>query len=114
MTLALAVDILSWILICGGVFFVVVGGIGLVRMPDVYTRMHGASLIDSLGSFLLIAGLMLQAGPTLIAVKLGFLYLLIFFTSPVPTQVVAQAALTAGVRPELTEDRRGRTKAPTN
>ncbi|MEL6623472.1 MAG: monovalent cation/H(+) antiporter subunit G, partial [Pseudomonadota bacterium] len=104
--LDLIAHLASWILIVGGVFFLVTGAIGMVRMPDVFTRMHGASLIDSLGSLLLILGLMIQAGPTLVAVKLGFIYILIFFTTPVASHAVAQAALVAKVKPHLHEDRR--------
>lgn len=99
-------DLLSWALVSGGIFFTVVGAIGLIRMPDVYTRMHAASLIDSLGSGMLIAGMMIQAGPSIVAAKLAILYGLIFFTTPVAAHAVAQAALTAGVEPELAEDRR--------
>ena len=54
----LVLDIVSWALILAGSFFTVVGAIGLVRMPDVYTRMHAASVTDTLGAGLLLAGLM--------------------------------------------------------
>ena len=43
-------DILSWALLAGGSFFIIVGNIGLVRMPDLFTRMHAASLVDTLGA----------------------------------------------------------------
>ena len=60
-------DIVSWALILAGSFFTVVGAIGLVRMPDVYTRMHAASVTDTLGAGLLLAGLMVQAGLGLVS-----------------------------------------------
>lgn len=103
-----AANISSWVFIVAGAYFIVIGAIGLIRMPDVYTRMHAASLIDSLGSGLLILGLIIQAGPTLIALKLLLIYFLLFFTSPVATHAVAQASLVAGVEPLLDEDRRKR------
>lgn len=103
--LDIAADLASWILIVLGVFFLVVGALGLLRMPDIYTRAHGASLIDSLGSLLLILGLMVQAGPTLITVKLAMIYVVLFFTTPVASHAVAQAAIVAGFKPELAEDR---------
>ncbi|MGY8961163.1 MAG: cation:proton antiporter, partial [Alphaproteobacteria bacterium] len=56
----LVVDIVSWALILSGTFFVLTGAIGLVRLPDVYTRMHGAGVVDTLGAGLFIAGLMVQ------------------------------------------------------
>jgi multicomponent Na+:H+ antiporter subunit G len=99
-------DIASWVLILAGSFFVVVGGIGLVRMPDVFTRMHATSIIDTMGAALLILGMILQAGLTLVAVKLVFIFILFFFTSPVVTHALAQAALHERTKPILSEDRR--------
>jgi multicomponent Na+:H+ antiporter subunit G len=107
----LAVDILSWMLIVLGSFFTIVGGIGLVRMPDLYTRMHAASVTDTLGAGLLIFGMMLQAGLTLVTLKLLFLLGLFFFFAPVVTHALAQAALHENVEPKLAEDRRGRADA---
>jgi multicomponent Na+:H+ antiporter subunit G len=104
----LAVDILSWVLIVLGSFFTVVGGIGLVRMPDLYTRMHAASVTDTLGAGLLIFGMMLQAGLSLVTLKLLFLLGLFFFFAPVVTHALAQAALHEKIEPQLAEDRRGR------
>jgi multicomponent Na+:H+ antiporter subunit G len=101
----LALDILSWALILAGSFFTIVGAIGLVRMPDVYTRMHAASVTDTLGAGLLLAGLMVQAGLGLVTLKLLLILILFFFMGPVATHALAQAALHAGVRPQLSEDR---------
>ena len=106
-----AVDIASWVLILLGSFFTIVGGIGLVRMPELYTRMHAASVTDTLGAGFLLLGLMLQAGFTLVAVKLAFLLGLIFFLGPVVTHALAQAALHGKIEPMLAEDRRGRRAA---
>ncbi|MGI9475228.1 MAG: monovalent cation/H(+) antiporter subunit G [Hyphomicrobiaceae bacterium] len=99
------VHILSFAFIVAGSFFVLVGTIGMLRMPDVFTRMHAASVIDTLGAGFLIAGMILQAGPSLISLKLMFIFILFFATSPVATHALAQAALHAGERPELKEDR---------
>ncbi|KAB2913275.1 MAG: monovalent cation/H(+) antiporter subunit G [Hyphomicrobiaceae bacterium] len=104
---------LSWALILAGGFFTIVGAIGLVRMPDVYTRMHAASVTDTLGAGLLLLGFMLQAGPSLVLLKLVFLFVLFFFVSPVATHAVANAALHYGIKPQLAEDRRGRLDADT-
>lgn len=97
----LAVDILSWILLVVGGAFSVIGGIGLIRMPDVFTRMHAASLVDTLGAGMILLGLLLQAGFTLVGVKLLFLGLFIFFASPAATHALVKAALARGVRPHL-------------
>jgi multicomponent Na+:H+ antiporter subunit G len=106
-----AVDIASWILLLLGSFFVVAGAIGLVRMPEVFTRIHAASVIDTLGAGLLILGMILQAGPTLIALKLVVVMALFFFFTPVVTHALAQACLHEGIEPLLAEDRRGRSES---
>lgn len=104
----LAVDLISWALIVIGSFFTVAGGIGLVRMPELYTRMHAASITDTLGAGFLLVGLMTQAGFSLVTLKLIFVLGLIFFLGPVVTHALAQAALHEKVEPMLAEDRRGR------
>jgi multicomponent Na+:H+ antiporter subunit G len=104
----LIVEIASWILILLGSFFTVVGTLGLVRLPDVFTRMHAASVTDTLGVGLLILGMGLQAGPSLVTLKLLFLLVLFFFIGPVVTHALAQACLHENIQPLLTEDRRGR------
>jgi len=96
-----AIDLTSWALLVAGGFFCVIGALGLLRMPDFYTRVHAASVSDTLGAGLVLLGLMLQAGWTLVAVKLVMVGVLIFFTSPVATHALARAALGRGVRPQL-------------
>lgn len=101
-------DVLAWTLILAGSGLVLTGAIGLVRMPDLYTRLHAASVIDSLGAYLLILGMMVHAGVSLVSLKLLFVGALFFFFGPVASHALAQAALAAGVKPQLEEDRRGR------
>ncbi|HJP32481.1 MAG TPA: monovalent cation/H(+) antiporter subunit G [Candidatus Latescibacteria bacterium] len=93
------VDIASWILLMGGAVFCVIGGIGLHRLPDFFSRMHGAGITDTLGAGLIIFGLVLQAGLTLIAVKLLFILGLLWLTSPTSTHAIARAALASGLEP---------------
>ncbi len=112
--MSLAVEIASWILIALGSFFTVVGAIGLIRMPDLYTRMHAVSVIDSVGIGLTLLGMMLQTGFSLATLKLIFLFALVFYTWPVVTHALAQAALHAGIEPKLAEDRRGRLRQATD
>jgi multicomponent Na+:H+ antiporter subunit G len=101
---SLAVDIASWLLLATGGIFCVIGGVGLIRMPDFYTRVHAASVTDTLGAGLILIGLMLQAGLTLVCVKLVMIGLLIFFTSPTATHALTRAALTRGLEPVLAEE----------
>ena len=95
------IDALSWAALLAGGFFCVVGTVGLVRMPDFYTRMHAASVTDTLGAGLVLSGLMLQAGLTLVTAKLVMIGLLLFFTSPAATHALARAAFVRGVKPLL-------------
>ena len=101
----LFVEIASWTLILLGSFFTIVGALGLVRMPEVFTRMHAASVTDTLGVGFLIFGMTLQAGLSLVTLKLLFLLLLFVFTVPVVTHALAQACLHESVKPVLARDR---------
>lgn len=92
-------DILSWVLLTLGGAAVLVGGIGALRMPDLYTRMHAASVTDSLGAILVIFGVMLQAGLSLAAFKLAAILLFLLLTSPTSSNALVSAALLAGKRP---------------
>lgn len=97
--MALVLDALSWVAIGGGLFFMIVGTVGILRMPDVFTRMHPAGMTDTMGAGLLILGMCLQAGFGLVLVRLVFVYAFILFTSPIATHALARAALSAGVVP---------------
>lgn len=92
-------DAISWVCIVAGGLFCIVGAVGLVRMPSFFTRMHAASLIDTLGAGLILLGLMMQAGFTLITVKLAMIGVLLLFASPTATHALAKAALARGVDP---------------
>ena len=96
-----ALDVLSAAMLVAGGVFCAIGAIGLLRMPDFFTRMHAASVTDTLGAGLVLLGLMLQAGLTLVTVKLIAIGVLIFFTSPAATHALARAALARGVEPVL-------------
>lgn len=100
MTLTLPA-ILSAIFLAGGAFFCLVGGIGLLRMPDFYTRMQAASVVETLGVGLMLTGLIIHAGLTLVAVKLLIIGLLIFFASPTASHALSRAALLSGLKPLL-------------
>lgn len=104
LALDIGIDIASWLLLLAGSFFYLVGAVGVFRMPDVYTRMHAASVTETLGSGLIIGGLMLQAGWTLITLKLFIIGALFFMTGPVVTHALAQAALHMAVWPKLKDE----------
>ena len=98
------INAVSWVCLVGGGFFCIVGAVGMVRMPDFYTRIHAASVIETLGAGLILLGLMLQAGLTLVAVKLLMVGVLIFFASPTATHALARAAMVRGLKPLLFDD----------
>ena len=99
----LILDIISIGFMLVGSFFVFAGAVGIYRFPDFYTRLHAAGVTDTLGADLVIVGLMFQAGASLVTVKLIFISLFIFFTSPTSTHAIANAAMTAGLKPFLSK-----------
>ena len=99
-------NVISWLSLAIGGIFCVIGAIGLLRMPDFFTRMHAASVIETIGAGLILFGLIIQAGWTLIAVKLVMLFLLIFFASPTASHALARAALAKGMKPLLKDEER--------
>ena len=99
--------VLSAGFIISGVFFMLAGTIGVLRLPDFYTRMHAAGMTDTLGAEFIIIGLMVQAGFSQTSLKLLLVAFLLFLTSPTASHAVANAAHQAGLKPLL-----GKFKAP--
>lgn len=97
------IDVLSWVCIVAGAFVLLVSAVGVLRLPDVFTRFHAAGMTDTLGAGLTLTGLILQAGFSLVAVKLVVIWLFLWATSPVATHSVTRAALLGGVEPHLAE-----------
>ncbi len=99
----MAVTVLTWVLLMAGAFFLLTGALGMVRLPDVFTRMHGAGMTDTMGAGLILAGLLVHtlAGGVQVAVPVRLLLILgfLWFTSPIATHATAKAALSGGVRP---------------
>ncbi|XBQ15313.1 MAG: monovalent cation/H(+) antiporter subunit G [Oceanicaulis sp.] len=100
-----ALDIVSATLMLTGAVFVMAGALGMLRLPDFYTRLHAAGVTDTLGAEMIVIGLMLQTGWSLDTVKLALLGLFVFLTSPTATHATANAAYKAGLKPVLTRFR---------
>lgn len=98
--MGMVLDIISWVLLSAGGVFVLIGGIGALRMPNLYTRMHAASVTDTMGAILVLTGIMLQAGLSLATIKLGAILIFLLITSPTSSYALASAALLAGVKPD--------------
>ncbi|MEJ2582031.1 MAG: monovalent cation/H(+) antiporter subunit G [Acidobacteriota bacterium] len=94
-------EILGWVFILSGSFFLLVGGIGLIRLPDFYTRIHAAGMTDTMGAWLVLVGLMFTAGWSLVMVKLVMLLFFLAVTSPLASHALAKAAYLRGLEPML-------------
>lgn len=97
--------IISGILIAAGCFFFIVASIGVARFPDFYSRLHPAGKGDTLGQALILLGLIVYEGFTMISVKLAILMILICIANPTGTHFVTKAAYVAGVKPLLGKKR---------
>lgn len=95
---------LAYGLIAVGSAFIVIGGIGVLRMPEVYTRMHASSVTETAGSLFVLIGLMVLSGLTLATVKLFAIALFLLFTSPVSTYALVNTALISGQKPVVSRD----------
>ncbi len=101
-------DLLHYVagaLVLLGSVVVLVGLIGVYRMPDFYTRLHAASIVDTLGTMLIIVGLVLIAGLSLVSVKLILIMLFILITTPAAAHALAKSALHGKLQPQL-EDKK--------
>lgn len=86
------VDLLIVLFISAGIFFFVVGVAGLLRLPDVYCRLHATTKCDTLGAGLILFGLTLYTGVSVDSVKLLMMILFIWLTNPTASHIIAQAA----------------------
>ncbi len=93
------VDLASGALLLVGSIFILIGGVGLLRMPDFYTRIHAAGITDTLGATAILLGLALQAGWDLMSVKLVIILLFVLLTSPTASHSLAKAALDVDLLP---------------
>ena len=101
------IDILSWICLLAGGALGIVGGIGIHRFPDFYSRLHAAGITDTLCAMLILLGLGLQAGWSLATFKLALIFVFLFFTSPTASHALANAAQHSGLQPRLDSDEHG-------
>jgi len=102
--IGILVDGLSWICLVTGGLLVVVAGIGLLRLPDFFTRLHAAGITDTMGAGLILLGLALQSGLDLVTIKLLIFFTFLLFTSPTATHALAKAAIHGKLRPELADE----------
>lgn len=93
------IDFIGAIFIVIGVFFIFTGSLGLLRMPEFFTRLHPAGITDSLGAPLALFGVIIQNGLTLFSLKIFLLIIFLFITNPTACHALAKAALLHGLKP---------------
>ncbi|MDZ7791154.1 MAG: monovalent cation/H(+) antiporter subunit G [Xanthomonadales bacterium] len=99
----LLIDWISWAMLLAGGLVAIIGGLGLLRFPDFYTRLHAGGMTDTLCTLLIIGGLILQAGLSILSVKLALILLFMLFTAPTASHALARAAVVDGVEPQTEE-----------
>lgn len=99
----LVLDSISWVLVLTGTVFMFVGGLGIIRMPDFFTRQHAAGITDTMAAYLILIALMFQLPFGIDTMKLFFILGFLFLTSPTSSHALAQAAISTGMRPMGTD-----------
>lgn len=102
--MSLVIDVLSWICLLSGGFLCISGGVGLLRLPDFFSRVHASSVTETLGTPLLLGGVMLQTGWSLDTIKLLMVGLFVLATNPTATHAMVKAALHDGQTPLEADD----------
>lgn len=89
-------NLIAGFLILGGLFFFFTGTLGLLRFPDVYTRLHAAGKCDTLGAQLMLLGLAIANGWNLVSIKLLLIVVFLFLVNPTATHAMIRAAVNSG------------------
>ena len=92
---------ISWAFLVLGGFLCISGSVGLLRFPDFFTRMHAASVTDTLATALIVFGLLLQTDAWMVQAKLVMVLVFVLLTSPTASHALAKAALHGGLKPLL-------------
>ena len=107
-------EIAVWACLLAGSAFSVIGGIGMIRMPDFYTRSHAASITDTMGATLILLGLGLHSGLNLVTVKLFMIFLFLYLTSPTAAHALVKAAYSKGLDAPDVQEATGAARAIRN
>lgn len=99
----IVLDALSWFFLMTGSFFSIVGGVGIIRLPEFFSRLHGGGITDTLGAALIVIGLLFQVagGFSLVSVKLLMILFFLLITSPSSCHALAKSAMSQGLEPVL-------------
>ncbi|MCB1139879.1 MAG: monovalent cation/H(+) antiporter subunit G [Leptospiraceae bacterium] len=99
-------SIASVVLVSAGIFFMLVGSVGIIRLPDFFSRTHAVSKSDTLGMLLAIIGIIIYEGFTLSSLKLALVVVFIALANPIGTHALGRAAFRKGVKPVLTGEKK--------
>ncbi len=97
--MSILIDVASWIALVAGGLLMVTSALGMLRLPDLFTRLHAGSLADTGGAGLILLGLVLQTEPGLNTLKLLLIGFVLFLTTPAASHAVGHAALLGGLSP---------------
>ncbi|MCP5432286.1 MAG: monovalent cation/H(+) antiporter subunit G [Alphaproteobacteria bacterium] len=109
--LEIARHALAWALVIAGSAFMLIGAIGVIRLPDVFSRQHAAGITDTVAAGFVLVGLLLFAPDFLVAARLVFIIVFLVVTSPTSSHALAQAAISSGIVP-LADDWREKGPPP--
>ena len=98
-------NVIGGILMVSGVFFLLTGTVGYLRLPDFFCRMHAVGKSDTLGALLSLLGVACLVGWSLLALKFVVIALFIFLANPTATHAIGRAALLSGLTPWTRKDR---------
>lgn len=89
-------EVIAAVLLVASLLFFLISAIGMLRLPDFYTRLHASGNSETLGLMLSCLGLVIYEGPTILSVKIVFVFLLVFLANPIGTHILGKAALKSG------------------
>lgn len=96
--------IISGTLIISGACSVFIGMLGVYRMPDIFTRLHASSIIDTMGTIFILVGLMIYSGLNMVSLKLMLIMFFILITTPAAAHALAKAASHGSLKAVLDKD----------
>ena len=103
-------QVIAIILVVGGLFFLTVSAVGLLRFPDFYSRLHAVGKSETLGAILLLAGLAIYNGWELSTIKILLILVFVLIASPTATHAISQAALHSGLQPWTRKKKKAKQK----
>lgn len=95
----LILSVIRDIFLVTGSIAVLIGAFGVLRLPELFCRIHAAGITDTAGAGLIITGLMIESGFTLVSLKLLVIFVFLFFTSPTSSHALAKSAIHGNVLP---------------